>query len=512
MMMLHEKTRKMLLPRVFLKSGRQLWSSSVPPAGVRHAIVGATIGAVTPFFPIVGAYRLACHVFPNRGVRLAVTGSAFVITSVVARDVVPVILEHADLVAPLALANAATAAAAYGVFEMAVGGPFQAAAYSPLLVGACLGAVVGGVAPYLYSTALEHFFGVSLDLGRYVDWALPVTIPTGAMSGALLGPLLRPLVLGVEGLTWTRTAAPALILIGGVCARLFLVSQDTKKRATPFSDKEDHPFAYLSSREGIAVTALGRAHATNCALASSFDLQQGGGFGYAVDDGKMADLGCDLRRRMEKKSVYADIKKARLAAALDRFPLLDDVIQVQPLTLEKKSLKDRQRRALITDAVARVAVLLASTPKAKIETQSKEALRDIRPACERFLNNDEDFPDEKALADLSRDALGVVALLQHDIDALPSNDDKLAHRHFRHTIDNNLPDFSTDDKTKRLVDLRELEGLVANARVRLPLSLWTDALTHRDQDRRRKRTRRLITGLSIIGLFSSALLMSSSKS
>ena len=96
---------------------------ATPPFAVRCGLVGTVTAAATPLFPVVGAYRLVSHFVPNKGARLLLLGGAGGIFSYAVRDALPLLVDHAELVAPFAAANGLVAAAAYGALEKAAGGP-----------------------------------------------------------------------------------------------------------------------------------------------------------------------------------------------------------------------------------------------------------------------------------------------------------------------------------------------------------------------------------------------------
>jgi len=359
-MMLARPTRCLAAPRcarphLTLLVRRRVATSSTPPALVRHGLVGA-VGAVgTPFFPVIGAVRLANHLVPQREARLVLLGSAAAIVSFAARDVVPFLIDHAELIAPLAACNGVVAAASYAALELAAGGPAALLAGTSLstspLVGAAVGAATAILAPYAYSTALDAWFGISVELRRACDRLLPVTVPTGVVAGAVLGPLLRPAVLGVPGVPWTTIAAPVGVVLAASAAAVygrraatFHLHEAAPLDLDALSEDDTHgsskhaeaTYVYLDARGRAAATALWRLEATAGRAVSSFDAQaassssSSGGptaTAFAVDDGAMAAKGEALRRFVagprdeaspQRGRVFLDRRAARLRAALDR--------------------------------------------------------------------------------------------------------------------------------------------------------------------------------------------------
>ena len=201
---------------------------------VRCTIVGAATAVATPLFPVIGSYRLACYLVPNKGARFIIVGSAAGVFSFAIRDALPYLVDHAELIAPMALANGAVASISYGVLEAAAGGPAKLldragavlprfapmwlkAAGPAAVVGAGIGLATALIAPYTYATLTELHFGVELPgTARFVDRLVPVTVPTGFVAGALLGPVLRPAIAGSPWL-----AAPAVLFFAGGALYLY---------------------------------------------------------------------------------------------------------------------------------------------------------------------------------------------------------------------------------------------------------------------------------------------------
>ena len=182
----HDQWLRLLLrPARRLSDAAATPRSSVAPFPVRCTIVGAATAVATPLFPVIGSYRLACYLVPNKGARFIIVGSAAGVFSFAIRDALPYLVDHAELIAPMALANGAVAAVSYGVLE-AAGGPAKLldragavlprfapiwlkAAGPAAVVGAGIGLATALIAPYTYATLTELHFGVELP-ARRVLW------------------------------------------------------------------------------------------------------------------------------------------------------------------------------------------------------------------------------------------------------------------------------------------------------------------------------------------------------
>ena len=119
----HKQHTLLLRPARRLSDAAATPRSSVAPFPVRCTIVGAATAVATPLFPVIGSYRLACYLVPNKGARFIIVGSAAGVFSFAIRDALPYLVDHAQLIAPMALANGAVASISYGVLEAAAGGP-----------------------------------------------------------------------------------------------------------------------------------------------------------------------------------------------------------------------------------------------------------------------------------------------------------------------------------------------------------------------------------------------------
>lgn len=238
---------------------------SRPPFAVRVALVGVATGLLTPLFATVGV-ALAWHRLMPRGPFRAVTsaligGGALTLCY---KYVWPFLSEHAELVAPFALANGVASALWYGLIDAALGvealgGAFSIAALfnaaaaagrrearqrarlaevggfaaavmrAPLpLGGVAVGVATATSAPLLWPLAIGLLWppqlihallggveGSSALLDAYSYVFLPVALPVCLAAGVSMHLLLAPLVVGVPGVAWTRTALPGLL---GLCA------------------------------------------------------------------------------------------------------------------------------------------------------------------------------------------------------------------------------------------------------------------------------------------------------
>ncbi|KAG8469484.1 hypothetical protein KFE25_005939 [Diacronema lutheri] len=177
----------------------------------------------------------------------------------------PFLREHAELVAPFALANGAASALWYGVLDAtlgveALGGAFSVAALSGGAVaagasrdGARLAALgglaralaraplpLGGVAvgvgtavsaPLLWPVCIGALWpaelveallggadGGSALIDAYTCVFVPVALPVCLAAGASMHALLAPLIVGIPGVAWTRSSLPALLALSAVSA------------------------------------------------------------------------------------------------------------------------------------------------------------------------------------------------------------------------------------------------------------------------------------------------------
>ena len=352
--------------RLVLQRCRSTAPQTVAPFPVRCTIVGAATAVATPLFPVIGSYRLACYLVPNKGARLLLVGSAAGIFSFAIRDALPYIVDHAELLAPMALANGAVASIAYGALEAAAGGPaklLDRAAnvlprFAPLwikaagpaaVVGAGVGLMTALIAPYSYATLIELLFGVELpNTARFVDRLIPVTAPTGFVAGALLGPALRPAIAGA-GVPWTMLAAPAVLFFAGGALYLYRDAAPVKA----FAAVKGPGVYYVDNETRDAATSVPRVDAVTLNVESQCGAER------IADGGELATNGVGIRKALADRSVrvYADARHARLDVALSRFPFLASVLDDRML-LETFSPSVDAQRALRTDAVCRAALLM----------------------------------------------------------------------------------------------------------------------------------------------------------
>jgi hypothetical protein len=144
-------------------------------------------------------------------------------------DVLPWLFRHAELLAPIAIANAVTSAAVYLYFDLSHGGPRQLLLWKGYrwlpVVGAVIGGVTGLLAPFLYIPATEWVFevdvgppnlGLDLPVFIYSLMGFPVMVPVGAISGMALQPILQTAMTGVVGVPWPVLALPMLLGVTGL--------------------------------------------------------------------------------------------------------------------------------------------------------------------------------------------------------------------------------------------------------------------------------------------------------
>ena len=313
--------------------------SSVAPFPIRCTIVGAATAVATPLFPVIGSYRLACYLVPNKGARLMIVGSAAGVFSFAIRDALPYLVDHAELIAPMALANGGVAAVSYGALEAINGGPAKLldrasnmlprfapmwlkAAGPAAVVGAGIGLATALVAPYTYATLTEWHFGIDIpSTARLIDRLIPVTAPTGFVAGALLGPTLRP---AIKGSPWL--AAPAVLFFAG--GALYLYRDAAPVEA--FAVGKGPGAYYVDEDTRIAASSVPRVDAVTLQVESQRGAER-------VDDGgKLAAKGASLRKALSDRSVraYADPRHARLDVALARFPVCVEINQCVGCTRE----------------------------------------------------------------------------------------------------------------------------------------------------------------------------------
>jgi hypothetical protein len=354
----------------------------VAPFPVRCTIVGAATAVATPLFPVIGSYRLACYLVPNKGARFIIVGSAAGVFSFAIRDALPYLVAHAELMAPMALANGGVAAVAYGVLEAAAGGPAKLldragtvlprfapiwlkAAGPAAVVGAGIGLATALIAPYTYATLTELHFGLELpSTARFVDRLVPVTAPTGFVAGALLGPTLRPAITGSPWL-----AAPAVLFFAGGALYLYRDAAPVE----PFAVGKGPGAYYVDEETRIVAKSVPRVDAVTLQVESQRGAER-------VDDGgDLASKGAALREALSDRSVraYADARHARLDVALARFPFLASVLDDRAL-LETFSPAVDAQRALRTDAVARAAVLASQGVASR--DAARQARREVEAA------------------------------------------------------------------------------------------------------------------------------------
>ena len=291
--------------------------SSVAPFPIRCTIVGAATAVATPLFPVIGSYRLACYLVPNKGARLMIVGSAAGVFSFAIRDALPYLVDHAELIAPMALANGGVAAVSYGALEAINGGPAKLldrasnmlprfapiwlkAAGPAAVVGAGIGLATALIAPYTYATLTEWHFGIEVpSTARLIDRLIPVTAPTGFVAGALLGPTLRPAITGSPWL-----AAPAVLFFAG--GALYLYRDAAPVEA--FAVGKGPGAYYVDEETRIAASSVPRVDAVTLQIESQRGAER-------VDDsGELASKGAALREALSNRSVrvYADPRHARL--------------------------------------------------------------------------------------------------------------------------------------------------------------------------------------------------------
>ena len=329
----------MLRPARRLSDATATPPSSVAPFPIRCTIVGAATAVATPLFPVIGSYRLACYLVPNKGARLMIVGSAAGVFSFAIRDALPYLVDHAELIAPMALANGGVAAVSYGALEAINGGPAKLldrasnmlprfapiwlkAAGPAAVVGAGIGLATALLAPYTYATLTEWHFGIEIpSTARLIDRLIPVTAPTGFVAGALLGPTLRPAITGSPWL-----AAPAVLFFAGGALYLYRDAAPVE----PFAVGKGPGAYYVDEDTRIAGSSVPRVDAVSLQIESQRGAER------IEDDGKLASKGALIRKALSDRSVraYADPRHARLDVALARFPVCVEINQCVECTRE----------------------------------------------------------------------------------------------------------------------------------------------------------------------------------
>ena len=437
--------------------------SSVAPFPIRCTIVGAATAVATPLFPVIGSYRLACYLVPNKGARLLIVGSAAGVFSFAIRDALPYLVDHAELIAPMALANGGVAAVSYGALEAINGGPAKlldrAGAvlprFAPLwlkaagpaaVVGAGVGLATALIAPYTYATLTEWHFGVEIpSTARLVDRLIPVTAPTGFVAGALLGPTLRPAITGSPWL-----AAPAVLFFAG--GALYLYRDAAPVEA--FAVGKGPGAYYLDDETRVAASSVPRVDAVTLQIESQRGAER-------VDDGgKLASKGAQLRKALSDRSVraYVDPRHARLDVALARFPFLASVLDDRTL-LETFSPSVDPQKALRTDAVARAAVLTSKGVAPR--DAARRARRDVEAAVPSARLGT--LPVAAALAAVVAPESDVARSVDVDVEDLA----RLLKNHDVHVPENAYNDHVVDVARRRawrLAGAALLTALVAVAR------------------------------------------------
>ena len=366
-----------------------------PPLPVRSAIVGTTVGLATPLFPVVGFVRAVRYFVPDATLRIMMYGGTGVLLSFAVRDLLPFMYQHAPLLAPFALVNAAVAGAMYTVLDVVKGGPQAllklgrwtrvSGSFVWPVVGVGIGLVTAVLAPYLYlDTCLWHF-GVELepdDLAavrrfypRVVDTLLPVSAFTGAVAGAIIQPAITPLLVGVGSVSWPMAAGVGLAVLGACTLYTFrtgatehvIVSE--LDPAAPLacdgcSDDGGVPAAVvLSPAQAEELRSVPRLHVTSGAIGSATADNT-----VADDGGALAQRGMALRDALRVRAnagsrggdgsvVFRSHGVAELAKMRKRFPLLE-LATAEPTPVTVPSAEElRWTPGVVTDAVARTLYL-----------------------------------------------------------------------------------------------------------------------------------------------------------
>lgn len=468
-------------------------------------LVGSVVAISTPTFPVIGLYRLASYAVPDSTLRIALFGTFGTIMAFAVRDMLPMLIDHAELLAPFAAANGFVSTVAYGSIETVVGGPqalLAAVQKLPLgkslpasVVGAGIGTITAVFAPYLYSTALSAFLGIDIELRRFIDpIILPVSIPTGFIAGAALGPLLRP-ALTTTSMTWIPLTFLATLTVCGYVYRRAVWYDVVALCPGRDSIAEPGRTAYLDSKNRAASLSTLRMNALTGESMSSIHLsldEKCSGVAFANDGGKLAEIGYEVRCAMNTAlargvHVFTDVRRARLDAALNRFqalqffelPIPDRAVRVPEI---------RQRQALTTDAVARLAVKTFRSQTATHLDQriAKEVIAQVAPLREKMRERQLDeapslphLHDPAQLSVVAADSLAIVALLQRAGSSMLRREDVEKLREYEAKL---------NESSDGPVNIRELDAILRNSKIVLPMALWVEYKKNLDTERRRRQS------------------------
>lgn len=367
-----------------------------PPLPVRSAIVGTTVGLATPVFPVIGFVRAVRYFVPDATLRIMMYGGTGVLLSFAVRDLLPFMYQHAPLLAPFALVNAAVAGAMYTVLDVVKGGPQSllklgrwtrvSGSFVWPVVGVGIGLVTAVLAPYLYlDTCLWHF-GVELepdDLAavrrfypRVVDTLLPVSAFTGAVAGAIIQPAITPLLVGVGSVSWPMAAGVGLVVLGACTLYTFRtgatehITVSELDPAAPLAcdgcGDDGGPVAVaLSPAQADELRSVPRLHVTSGAIGSA---TAAAGNAVVDDGGALAERGMALRDALRARAragsrggdgsvVFRSHGVAELAKMRKRFPLLAFATADPPPVAVPSVEELRWTPGVVTDAVARALYL-----------------------------------------------------------------------------------------------------------------------------------------------------------
>lgn len=266
---------------------------SLPPAPIRIALVGCTVGLASPVFIVGGIIQMWFLYLPRtttgRMIKYAV---GFIVGGGVIQAINhyigPFLLYNSNFVLPFAVSNAVAASFWYGVAEATVGlsaisgsilpqtvtstvAPSvagsvgrAASSFTIPLAGPVIGALTAITVPFLWPYAFQYLWKedyrhLILDndpawISHLYEWiVVPVGIPTGLLSGLLMHIVLNPFIVGAPGVPWTTRTLPALgVVTAGAALYFTLFTQPDheiywQEKVNP---KTDQRFSYnLKTKE-----------------------------------------------------------------------------------------------------------------------------------------------------------------------------------------------------------------------------------------------------------------------
>jgi len=219
---------------------------SLSPFPIRVALVGSSVGLLTPVLAVIGTARIFSQVLPRKTligkilkytIGFIIGGSSI---TLLYKYVIPFFRDHPDFVLPFALANSITSMLWYSVGEVTFGmrtvlgvvsldSIFRNAALVTTarvvpIGGAAIGGLTAITAPILWPVCFTLCWSKELrnalladnpvwPMDLYSYFVLPVALPMGIVAGASIHLVLKPIILGVPHIPYTRRGLPALLAI-----------------------------------------------------------------------------------------------------------------------------------------------------------------------------------------------------------------------------------------------------------------------------------------------------------